>query len=89
MKKLSEFWNNSSRVARIMFWILMSIGVTLMVCSFILPPVGVIDNSVLLAFGEVQTFAALGVGLSCLEKGMDITLQKGDTNLTIGKQKNE
>lgn len=38
-------------------------GIVLLVAGFIVPPLGVIDSSVLVAFGEVMTFAGALLGL--------------------------
>lgn len=38
-------------------------GIGLLVAGFTVPPLGVIDSSVLVAFGEVRTFAGALLGL--------------------------
>ena len=38
-------------------------GIGLLMAGFIVPPLGVIDSSVLVAFGEVMTFAGALLGL--------------------------
>lgn len=38
-------------------------GIGLLVAGFIVPPLGVIDSSVLVAYGEVMTFAGALLGL--------------------------
>ena len=38
-------------------------GLTLMIVSFVMPPQGVIDNSVLVATGEVFTFSGALMGI--------------------------
>lgn len=38
-------------------------GVILIVCSFLVPPTGVIDPTVLTAFGEILTFAGAVIGI--------------------------
>ena len=38
-------------------------GVVLIVCSFIVPPTGIIDLTVLTAFGEILTFAGAIIGI--------------------------
>jgi hypothetical protein len=56
--------------------------------SFIVPPTGVISPSVLTGVGEVFGFAALGVVIIAIEKGSDITLNRGDINLTLNNPDN-
>ena len=36
--------------------LLIVVGCALLIAGFIVPPMGVIDNSVLIAFGEILTF---------------------------------
>lgn len=43
--------------------ILVVVGCTLLVFGFIVPPLGVIDGSVLVAFGETCTFAGALFGV--------------------------
>ena len=38
-------------------------GVVLIVCSFIVPPTGIIDPTVLTACGEILTFAGAIIGI--------------------------
>lgn len=43
--------------------ILTVVGSGLLIAGFIVPPVGAIDNSVLVAFGETSTFVAAILGI--------------------------
>lgn len=43
--------------------ILTIVGSGLLIAGFIVPPVGVIDSSVLVAFGETSTFVAAILGI--------------------------
>ena len=43
--------------------LLVVLGAGLLIAGFIIPPVGIIDNSVLVAFGEVATFAGSLFGI--------------------------
>ena len=60
---------------------LVSIG--LMVASFLVPPTGIIDPSVLAASGELFAFAALYVVLMAVQRGTKASVDKGDTTLTV------
>lgn len=82
-KRFKEYWQNGPRWARILFWIFLGIGAALITASWFVPPMGIIDSSVLAAFGEIQGFASLGVGFECIFEGMDVSLQKGDTQIDI------
>lgn len=71
------------------FWLFSIIGVILIVAAFILPPISVIDNSVLIAVGEINGFIALGAVIKAIDKGVDATFQKGDTSVTITNNDDE
>lgn len=43
--------------------VLTAVGVGLLISGFCVPPTGVIDNSVLIAFGEVLTFVGSLFGI--------------------------
>lgn len=60
----------------------MSVG--LIIASFLVPPTGVIDGSVLGAVGEIFAFAALGTVIKAIDKGVDAKVQHNNTSLTIG-----
>ena len=43
--------------------LLVVLGAGLIIAGFIVPPVGIIDSSVLIAFGEIATFAGSLFGI--------------------------
>ena len=43
--------------------LLVVLGAGLLIAGFIVPPVGIIDSSVLIAFGEIATFAGSLFGI--------------------------
>ena len=43
--------------------ILVVVGCGLLIAGFCVPPVGIIDNSVLIAFGEILTFVGTVFGI--------------------------
>ena len=83
--KIKNYWGNSPKWARILFWIFLGLSAMLIVASWFAPPVGEINSSVLAAVGELQGFASLGVGFECVFAGMDVTLSKGDTKINVSK----
>lgn len=66
------------------FWVLSLAAIVLLTASFIVPPTGVIDPSVLAASGEIFGFAALGTVIKAIDKGVDAKVTRGDTTLTLG-----
>ena len=80
---MSKFFENFTKSHKIAFWICLAISTALLVVSFLLPPTGKIDPSVLRAVGEIFAFSVLYVVIEALNKGTDVTLQKGDVNLHL------
>lgn len=62
---------------------LLLFNVILVVVSFLLPPLGVIDGSVLTAVGELSGFALLGMIPHYLKSGKNVTVAKGNTSINI------
>ena len=72
-----------------LFYILTAIAIVLLFVSFIIPPTGVIDSSVLAAVGELFGFSALGVLLHAINKGMDAKVTHKDTTIEINNDEYE
>ena len=71
------------------FWLFSIIGVILIVVAFLLPPLSVIDNSVLIAVGEINGFIALGAVIKAIDKGESATFTHNNTSITISKEEDE
>ena len=82
--------NTLRRIWRHDIWlrILTLTSIALLVWSFVLPPPGVIDSSVIAAVGELAGFAALWQIAKAIDKGVDAALRKGDTEITIHNDDN-
>ena len=65
------------------FHILTGIAIALIIISFILPPTGKIDPSVLQGVGEIFGFLGLYTVLRAIEKGTGASFKKGDIELEI------
>ena len=71
------------------FWIFSSIGVILIIVAFILPPLSVIDNTVLIAVGEIDGMIALGAVIKAIDKGESATFTHNNTSVTITNNDND
>ena len=71
------------------FWVFSISGLLLLVASFILPPLGTIDNSVLAGVGEIDVFIALGCVVKAIDKGVGATFQHNNTSVTITNKDEE
>ena len=61
------------------------ISVLLIIAGFLLPPMGIIDGSVLTAVGELLLFPVVIYGFRAIELGLEVKIQKGDTSVEIHK----
>lgn len=65
-------------------------AVILLVVSFLLPPMGSIEPSVIQGVGELFAFAALSQIVPAIEAGKGVKIQRGETTLEVeGKEKEE
>lgn len=65
------------------FWVCLLISIALTIASFFVPPMGVIDGSILAAVGELFGFATLATVIEAIRKGSDVTVQHNNTSLTV------
>ena len=79
---MKKFYHNFLR-DNIYFWFFGGISVILILISFFVPPLSVVDGSVLAAAGELFAFAALGAVIHAIDTGKSATIQHGGTSLTV------
>ena len=85
---MREFYKNYLQ-SNLFFWLFSGIGLLLIIIAFFIPPTAYIEQSVLIAVGEINGFIALGAVIKAVDKGVDATFQKGDTSVTITNNENE
>lgn len=71
------------------FYITLAISLLLVVAGFFVPPVGVIDGSVLTAVGLLLMFATLAqipVILEAARNGKSIKLTRGDSSIEVNSK---
>lgn len=61
-------------------------AIILLVASFIIPPTGIIDPSILGAVGEIEVLAALWIVYKAIQKGTGAHISKGDISIDIDKE---
>ena len=81
--KVKKFFECFTKTDKVSFWVCLSVSIFLIIVSFFTPPRFVIDSSVIMTTGELWAFAALGVAVHAVGKGSDITVKKGDTEVTM------
>ena len=85
---MREFYRNYLK-SNLFFWIFSIIGVILIIVAFILPPLSVIDNTVLIAVGEINGFIALGAVIKSIDKGISASIKHNGTELDITGNKDD
>ena len=75
---LKETWESN-----IWMRILTISSILLIIASFFVPPVGVLDGSVLAAVGELEGLGVLWIVLRAVEKGTGASFKKGDVEVDI------
>ena len=82
-KILKETWESN-----IWMRILTISSILLIIASFFIPPLGIIDGSILAAVGELEVFGVLWIVMHAIEKGTNASFKKGDVEVDI-KDNNE
>ena len=68
------------------FYINLSVSIVLIVCGFLLPPMGIIDGSVLTAVGLLLMFGVLAqvpALISAAKNGKSVKISKGDFSAEV------
>ena len=86
MKKLWKEIVEKANVLKILIVSIYAVAIGLIIASFILPPPGVIDESVLTAGGELLGFAGLLVVIYAIAHGKHakITKDQKGTSIDVG-----
>ena len=85
-RALHEFQQMTRRVSRsttIALWVCTCAAIALLLASFIVPPTGIIDPSVLKGASLVACFAGLFVLREAIREGLGVKLTHGDTTIEI------
>lgn len=81
--------NMRHKAAKIIAWIFSCIAILLIIASFVLPPLGVVDNSVLGACGEIFAFVALFMAWEAIDRGIDAKVTHKDTTIELNNPDNK
>ena len=82
--KLTRFFGD--RFHKNVFLLCLITSVGLIVASFFIPPLAVVDGSVLAAVGELFGFAALAEVAAAIERGHSASISHGNTTIEIKKE---
>ena len=87
-KRMKKFYNNFLR-DNSYFWFFGGISVLLILISFFVPPLALVDGSVLAATGELFGFAALGAVIHSIDRGKTASVSHNGTTITVGEKEEE
>lgn len=79
-----SFW-----LSQFAFVICFFVSVGLIIGGFFVPPMGVIDGSVLTAVGELLLFPTLLYAYRALKLGYEVKFQKGETSIEVRKNEED
>lgn len=85
--KLNRFFGD--RFHKNVFLVCLITSVGLIIASFFIPPLAVVDGSVLAAVGELFGFAALGEVAAAVERGHTASISHGNTTIEIKKEEED
>ena len=88
-RQIRDIITESNKRWRVTFIICMTISILLIIVSFIIPPHGVVDSSVLAAVGEIFTFPALYSVYNIFLTGRAVTFKKGDMEISANAVEKE
>ena len=71
------------------FWIFSIIGLLLIIIAFFIPPTAYIDQSVLIAVGEINGFVAMGAVIKAIDKGSSASIKHNNTEVTINSNEDK
>ena len=83
-KILKETWESN-----IWMRILSISSILLIIASFFVPPLGILDGSVLAAVGELEGLGVLWIVSRAVEKGIGASFKKGDVEVDIKEKENK
>ena len=85
---MREFYKNYLQ-SNLFFWLFSGIGLLLIIIAFFIPPTAYIEQSVLIAVGEINGFIALGAVIKSIDKGKSASIKHNGTEVTINGDEDE
>lgn len=73
--KIKTYFKNGKTSWKIIFWICLSVSIVLIIASFLLPPMGFIDSSVLEAVAALLGFPTIYSILEVIESGREFSFK--------------
>ena len=84
--KLRALTKNVRTSTTILLWVFSIFAIGLFAASFVVPPTGVIDGSILKAAGIIFAFAALIEAREAILEGLGVKVTHGETTIEVKDQ---
>ena len=81
--KFRQETRNVTKTTTILLWLFGLTSIALFVASFIVPPTGVIDPSILKAVALMFAFATLAEAREAIREGLGVKLTHGQTTIEV------
>lgn len=86
MARFRALTKNVRTSTTVLLWVFSLAAIGLFMASFIVPPTGVIDGSVLKAGGIIFAFAALAEAREAIIEGLGVKVSHGSTTIEVKDQ---
>ena len=86
---MKKFFAKFNKFDKVVFLLCLFISIILLTMSFLIPPTGQIDPSVLAAVGEIFGFSSLAVVIVALGRGTDVTFHKDNIDISLNNPDKE
>ena len=80
---MKKFFAKFNKFDKVVFLLCLFTSIILLTISFLIPPTGQIDPSVIGAVGEIFGFSSLAVVIVALGRGTDVTLHKDNIDISL------
>lgn len=80
---LKDGWKSSPQWAKIIFWCLLVLCFVVFCILLYEPPEWDITENALKGLTIFLGFASFGMAIECIDKGLDISMKHGDTEITV------
>lgn len=83
VKLVKKWFHNGDRMWKIVFYTTQLISLIMILVSFFIPPLAVIDSSVFAGVGELAFFPSLLAFYNIVMSGRKASIQKGETTISV------
>lgn len=83
LRRFRQETKNVSRQTTVLLWLFSIAAISLFVASFVVPPTGIIDPSVLKAGALLFAFASLAEAREAIREGLGVKLTHGQTTIEV------